>query len=436
MNSGRRVTAREAVASIEPGMRVRFPVGHYPEQVADQLAARALELTEVEVSHTAAVGDFAWLGAGFEDAIDVVHEHWVAPQSWPAMKARQHDYVPMPFSLRFKGAEDGRAATERRDVDVACIQVSPPDQAGMINLGRAIWDAPEWMRRASIVIAEIVPNTPIVCGDGSVPADLVTFFVEGPDATPLHFPEHSVGKEIEQMTGLVASLIEDGDTLEIGVGSATSSMSAGLVDALSERNDLGWHSESTGPALLKLIASGVMNSSRTAPHVGVAVSAGWAARDEDLDILVDNAHVQGREIRRVVDPRLLASIPSFKAINTGIMVDLTGQAAAETVGTHMHGGTGGLLELILGALWSPGGRSIMALRATDSTGTRSRIVPMLPVGTQATVPRTLADTVVTEYGIARLWGKTVRERAAELISVSAPQFRDELEHAARRLYYP
>jgi 4-hydroxybutyrate CoA-transferase len=149
-----------------------------------------------------------------------------------------------------------------------------------------------------------------------------------------------------------------------------------------------------------------------------------------------NPAIQGREIGKVTDPRLLAQIKNFRAINSVMMIDLTGQAAAESIGTEMRSGVGGLLEFMIGALWSDGGQSVLVSPTADSTGTRSRIVPIFPEGTQVSVPRTLIDTVVTEYGVARLFGRTARERAHELISVAAPQFRDELTQAAERLFYP
>jgi 4-hydroxybutyrate CoA-transferase len=431
------VTAEEAAKAVPSGARVRFPIGQNPLLICDQLAARlGVDLDEIEMVHTATGGNFPWTERGFEDSTSVVHEHWAAPVCWEAMKARRHDYLPMPFSLRFKAANDDRSAEEQRNVDVVCVQVSPPDEHGMVNVGRAIWDTPEYMRRADLVLAEIQPDMPIFCGDGSVPADLVTHFVES--GTPL--ARFEMGPEpdfAETLARNVATLIEDGDTLQIGSGNATYQSSGTLARILrEERNDLGWHSEATPPAIVGLVEAGVITSKTIPSHPGVSVSANWLALSDDLAFAERNPAIMGREIWKVVDPRAVAEIPHFKAINTVIMMDLSGQGAAESIGTAMHGGTGGLLELTMGALWSPGGRSILVLPSTDASGTRSRIVPLLPEGTQTTIPRTLVDTVVTEYGIARLLGRTARERADALVAVAAPQFRDELEDAAHRLFHP
>ena len=429
----RLVSAEEAVAAIQPGSRVRFPVGQVPLAVADQLAARAGQLTDVELVHTAAIGPFPWFSAGFEPSFTVVQEHWASPINWPMMKSRQFDYMPMPFSLRFKAERDGRSEG-RRHVDVVCVQTSPPDERGMVNLGRAIWDAPEYMRRADLVIAEVVPDMPILCGDGELPADLATYFVE--EGTPVTY---AMGTEItdvyRRLAENMASIISDGDTLQIGAGTA-SKVSAPFFHLLADRNDLGWHSETTQLGVPSLIRSGVMTSRRTSAHPGVAISSSWPVPEEHREFMERNPAIEGREIWKVADPRAVASIDNFRAINSVMMVDLTGQAAAESVGTEMRSGTGGLIEFMIGSLWSNGGSSLLVLTATDASGERSRILPNFIEGTQVTVPRTLVDMVATEYGVARLWGKTARERAAELTRIAAPQFRDELEAAARRLFYP
>ncbi len=430
----RPVSAAEAVASVESGMRVRFVLGHTPMLVAEALAARAPELRDVEIVHSAA-GVFPWFASGFEDSFQVVQEHWAGPQAWPMMIERRFDYMPMPFSLRFKAAQEpGRRGEGDRIPDVVCVQTSPPDERGMINLGPRVWDAPEYMRRAKVVIAEIDPTTPILCGDGEVPADLVTYFVEG-GATPPYPPSDQTSSVYERLGEHLASTIADGDTLQIGAG--TASVAAGhLLARLGDRNDLGWHSEATMPGVPGLIRSGVMSSSRVDAHPGVAVATHWVVPDDHRQFMERNPAIQGWEVWRVADPRVVASIRNFRAMNSVMMVDLTGQAAAESVGTVMRSGVGGLLEFMIGSLWSEGGSSVLVVTATDDTGTRSRIVPVFPEATQGTIPRTLVDMVVTEYGIAHLWGKTARERATELIRIAAPQFRDELHAAARKLFYP
>lgn len=431
------VSADAAVRAVSSGMRVRFPTGHNPQLIGDALAARVDHIDHIEIDHCAAIGDFAWFGSGLEETFSVTHEHWAGPRCWPAMKARRHDYLPMPFSLRFKAAREGRPEEECRSMEVVCLQVSPPDSDGNVNLGGFVWDAPEYIERADVVLAEILPNMPIMMGDSSVPAHRVTHFVESEAADDIVLPEVGPGdSRTESLAANVAALVVDGDCLQVGAGTATFGIAGALSKLLYDRNDLGWHSETTPPAIPRLIEDGVMTSSQIPTHPGVSVSAGWVITSETRSFMEHNPNVEAWQINRVVDPRAVAEIPRFKAINTVIMMDLSGQAAAETVGVTMHGGTGGLLELTIGALWSPGGRAITVLPATDQSGLRSRIVSTLPHGTQGTVPRTLVDTVVTEYGVAKLWGRTVRERAELLIAIAAPEFRDELREASRKLFYP
>jgi 4-hydroxybutyrate CoA-transferase len=429
------VSAWEAAQSVTSGMRVRFPLGHAPMLIADCLAARIGELESVEVTHTAAGAMFPWFQPGLEDTFSVVQEHWAGPLTWPMMRARQFDYLPMPFSLRFKAQREGRTAAESRRAEVVCIQCSPPDKRGMVNLGRMIWDAPEFIRQADIVLAEIVPDMPIICGDGNIPADLITYFVDE-GVTPVSFVVKQPYTDSHlRIAEHLMTLIADGDTLQIGAGTA-SVLVGPLMDMLMKCNDLGWHSETTPYGIPGLIRSGVMNSVRIPSHPGVAVSASWPVGDSEREFVERNPAIQGREIGKITDPRAVAQIPNFRAINSVMMFDLTGQAAAESIGTQMASGVGGLLEFMIGALWSEGGRSILVAQATDPTGQRSRIVPTFPQGTQVSVPRTLVDTVVTEFGVARLFGKTVRERSQELIRVADPKFRDQLKEESRRLFYP
>ncbi len=418
----RLVDPETAVATIRSGSRVRFPLGHNSQALGDQLAARLGELENVTIGHTGVGAAFPWLGPGFEDSFDVVHEHWASPLAWAATNERRADYLPMPFSLRFKAERDGRPRDEQRPYEIVCIQCSPPDERGRVNLGPFVWDAPSFVERADVVLAEVVPYMPHLPGEGSVPLSAITHIIEG-EARPTQGFDVAPDDLTRAFAHYVAELVPDGACLQIGAGTATFTMAAALVDELADRVDLGWHSEATPPGILPLIDGGVMTSRRVESHPRVAVSAGWAVAGERMAWLDHNPAVAGWEIMRVVDPRVVAAIDDYCAINTAIMVDLTGQATAETVGTTFYGGTGGLLELTIGALWSRGGRSILVLPSTDRGGLRSRIVPVLPEGSQGTVPRTLVDTIVTEFGIARLWGKTVRQRAAELIAVAHPDHR-------------
>ena len=232
----------------------------------------------------------------------------------------------------------------------------------------------------------------------------------------------------------VAELVPDGSTIQIGVGSPGRYITR--LGAFDSKKDLGWHSEMSAPGVLDLVRRGVINGSRKLIHrdklVGTSVHG---ASPREIEWAHNNPLVELYDAEYVVNIRTVAAHDNYYAMNNALSVDLTGQINAETVGTRMWNGTGGQTELHMGAVLSKGGMAITLLRSTAAGGTVSRIVPQLPEGGVVTIPRTFADTVVTEYGIARLLGKSLRERADELIAVAHPNFRPNLRKAAQKLFY-
>ena len=239
---------------------------------------------------------------------------------------------------------------------------------------------------------------------------------------------------MQAIAGYVAEVVRDGDTLQIGGGST----SFGVVycQPFKDKKDLGWHAEITPSPVVQLVRDGVISGRRKSIDRGKAVSCGIVGDEEDWAYLQDNPAFDLRGCSYVLDPRNIAANDNVVAINAALMVDLTGQIASESIGPAMLSGSGGLLEVVIGVLWSRGGRSITVLPSTNDEGRSSRIVPLLPEGTVVSVPRLLADIVVTEHGVARLLGKTMRERAEELVAVAHPDFRAELKTATQRLLYP
>jgi 4-hydroxybutyrate CoA-transferase len=205
--------------------------------------------------------------------------------------------------------------------------------------------------------------------------------------------------------------------------------------AFDGKHDLGLHSEMVAPGIAALVASGVITGARKTLHPNVAIASAWSGSDsEDLKIVTNNAKFQVRDPEYVLDLRTIAQNDNFYAMNNALSVDLTGQINAESVfGSRMINGTGGQPEFQIGAALSRGGRGITLLPSTALDGAVSRIVAQHDSGAMITVPRYFADTIVTEYGVARLWGKNHRQRAAELIAVAHPDFREELRRAAERL---
>lgn len=435
--AARLTTAAEAVAVVQPGDRVMIPIGSNPFALADALAARlAGDLggsNSVEIVHCAAAGDYPWFAGDFPGVAKIVHEHWGSPAVRAALRARRHDYLPMPFALRFKGeAERGiRSEGERRPVDVVLVQVSPPDEHGYVSLGAMPWNQQGFIEPARHALAEVSAHIPRCFGQNLIHVSRFHAFVENDSpryvtTVPRPTDEHRL------IAAHVAGLLRDGDTIQVGAGIvATAIVYAGVFDGC---RDLGWHSETTIGGVIDLIRSGAVTGARKTLDPGKAVAAGFVGSAEQMDFVRMNPLIESRPTEYTHNLAVIAGQVNMVAINTGLAVDLTGQITAESIGYELMGGTGGQAEFAIGAVNAKGGRSITVLESTALDGSVSRILTGLPPGSAITVPRNYADLIVTEYGVARLWGKTLRERARALIAIAHPKFRDELLHEARAAF--
>ena len=286
-----------------------------------------------------------------------------------------------------------------------------------------MWDKKRALKAAKTVIAEANNNFISTYGDNFVHFSEIDYFVERspsgrrPGATDMLGRKSSGPSEVvKKIGGHVASLIQDGDCIEIGVGGAAEWLPGlGIFD---DKNDLGVHSENLPPGIVDLVRNGVITGKQKNSHRGKVVStACGGSNKEDMDFIDMNPLFELYGSNYILDPRTIAANDTVVAMNSALMVDLTGQIAAESIGPRMVSSTGGQLAFAVGAALSRGGRCITLVPSTARTGTVSRIVPLFEAGTVVSVPRTLADIVVTEYGIARLKGKTRRERAGELVVI-------------------
>jgi len=241
-------------------------------------------------------------------------------------------------------------------------------------------------------------------------------------------------EEFKAIAGYLGEVLEDGATIQIGVGDPSAQMPR--LGAFDRKHDLGLHTEMVAPGIARLVDAGVINGHRKSIHRGKAIAVAWSGSDpEDLRIIDDNPAFEIRDPEYVLNLSVLSSNHKQTSINNALSVDLTGQINSETVmGARMINGTGGQPETHIGAFLSKGGRAITLLPSTALSGAVSRIVPQLEAGALVTVPRFFADTIITEYGVARLLGKNHRERAAELIAVAHPEHRSELQTAAKQLF--
>jgi len=430
------VSAEEALAVVKTGCRVHFAYGLEPLDLGLALLAKADEFRGkgIKLFIPAPGRDFAWYDPGWEDVFSVEVGH-VLPIAQRMINEGRGDYLVGELTW----AQDPGL---RDLVDVLLVQVTPPDQHGYCSFGASLWDKKSAVRAAKIVVAEVNSNLIRTYGDNYVHVSEIDYFVKHtptgriPGATDMLGRKTTGPGEIEKkIAENVASLVRDGDTLEIGVGGTAEWIS--VLNVFDTKNDLGWHSENTPRGIATLVKNGVINGKRKTLHPEKAVAtAVGGGTSEEMDFINMNPTFEVYESKYVLDPKVIAANDNMVAINSALAVDLTGQISAETIGPKMIGGTGGQLAFATGACLSKGGRSIVALRSTAKNGTISKIVAEHLLGTIVTVPRVLADYVVTEYGVAHLKGKTVRERARALINISHPDFQNQVKREAEKRYWP
>ncbi|MFB3925012.1 MAG: GNAT family N-acetyltransferase [Syntrophales bacterium] len=312
-------------------------------------------------------------------------------------------------------------------IDAALIQTSPPDEHGYMSLGISVDIAKAAVEKSGMVIAQVNSRMPRVLGDTFIHVKDVDFLVPHDENLLEYAPE--AGKEISLKIGNhVASLIEDGDTIQVGYGSIPNT----ILSSLSGKKDLGVHTELIGDGIVALMKKGVINNTRKTINRGKTVATFCMGSRSTYEYLHDNPSFEFRTIDYTNHPLVIARHENMVAINSALAIDLTGQATAESIGRVHYSAAGGQTNFMRGAALSKRGKSILALESTASAGKASRIVPALKEGSSATLTRGDIHYVVTEYGIAYLRGKSIRERAMELISIAHPKFRPWLVEEARK----
>lgn len=322
--------------------------------------------------------------------------------------------------------------------DVFMVPVSPPDKHGFCSYGSGVWLSPTVSKRAKMIIAEVRPDFIRTGGENYIHVDQIDYFVEAQpqmQGEPPPPPSDEDVAAVEVICTLVAAdLVNDGDTLQMGVGT----VSASLAPFLDFRNDLGIQTELITGGVAALVEKGVVTGARKKWHPNKVVgSACVVMPPEEMAMIHENPAFELYDFGYTDDLRSLIQQENFVAVNNALSVDLTGQVCAEALDHRPYTGVGGQTVFMLAGAYSPGGKSISVLPASavPTGGQRvSRIVPSLSPGAAVTVPRTYVDYVVTEFGIAELKGKTLQERARALVDIAHPDFRDELESQARALY--
>jgi 4-hydroxybutyrate CoA-transferase len=476
-------TAAEAVKLVKNGDTVMVPILP-PPTLCLNLAARKDSLRDVTIRLLAPTSDPGWLRMPDESVFKLEFEQFIGDFARFVMDERRGTYLPNLFSLGMKAYDAGRE--DVRVPDVLLCTVSRPNRAGFCHFGVHNWTQRSYARRCPIVIAEVNDNLTPVFGDVWIHVSEITAFVENTTPTfgraefdktlesiadPVRrqgwadlgaelpnlqilgmlsalipvLPPAEVRKllwlgepvpEAEGIGGHLSTLIQDGDTIQIGVGEPARGMVR--VGAFKGRKHLGIHTELGWPGLAQMWRDGIVDGSRKEIHPYHSIATAWTGCDPtDLDIIDGNPHFELYDPEYVLHPRTLTKFDRFIAMNNAISVDLLGQINSESVfGGRIINGTGGQPEMHLAGAFSPNGRAITLLPSTAMGGGVSRIVAQMDAGSLVTIPRFYADTVITEYGIARLWGKNHRQRAEELIAVAHPDHRDELREQARALWWP
>lgn len=419
------VTAEEAVREIRSGNRV-FLTGNcsVPQTVLSALVDHASHLQDVEIVQALTVGPADYVSPEMEGHLRV-NTMFISANIRQAVHEGRADFTPVllsEYTLLFKNGY--------LPVDIALVHLSPPDNYGFCSFGIEVGLTKTPAESAKIIIAEVNQQMPRTLGDSFIHVSKLDYII------PVNYalPEVVMGGEGEseitqKIASYVAELIPDGATMQMGIGAIPDA----VLKYLYGKKDLGVHTELFSDGIIDLVEAGVITNSRKSLHPGKIV-AGFVIGTRRLYQWVDdNPLIELHPTEYVNDPFVIAQNERQVAINSAIEVDLTGQVCADSIGSKLYSGVGGQLDFIYGASRSKGGVPIIALPSTAKEF--SRIVPMLKQGAGVVTTRNHVHYVVTEYGIADLYGKTIRQRAQALINIAHPKFRDELTLKAKELHY-
>jgi acyl-CoA hydrolase len=418
------VSPEEAVAGIRSGQRIYLQcAAAVPSVLLDALVARASELEDVNVVHLHTEGPGPHLRP--EMAPHFRHRAlFIGPNARDAVADGRADYVPVFLS-------DVPRLFARGDLplDAVFVNATPPDAHGFCSLGTSVEAMHAAIRAARTVVVQFNRRMPRTLGESFVHVDDIDLAVEV-DVPPYEHPIGPIG-EIERRIGeYVASLVPDGATLQLGIGA----IPAATALALTDKRDLGIHTEMFTDSVVDLVEAGVVTGERKERNRGKLVTAFLMGTRRLYDFVDDNPMVEMRSVDFTNDTQVIRTFSRMVAINSAIEIDVTGQVVADSIGHRPYSGVGGQMDFIRGASLAAEGRAVIALPSTAAGGRASRIVPAIREGAGVVTTRAHVRTVVTEYGVAELFGRSLRERAKALIAIAHPDFRDELTAAARRLH--
>ena len=419
------VGAAEAVAGITSGDQVYVQCASAaPAVLLDALVARAPELEDVRIVHLHLEGPGPHLAP--EMAGHFRHlALFIGPNARRAVNEGRAEYVPVFLSDVPGLFDDGLFP-----LDAVLCNVSPPDAHGYCSLGVSVEGMQAAIRRAKVVIAQINPSMPRTLGESFVHVSEIDLGVDV-DQPPYAHANGPISDVERRIGEHVADLIPDGATLQMGIGAIPSAVAACLHD----KHHLGIHTELMTDCVVDLVESGAVDGMAKERNRGKIVATFMMGSERLYKFAHDNPMVEMRACDFTNDTHVIRSFRRMTAINSAIAIDLTGQVCADSIGWNLYSGVGGQMDFIRGAALAPEGRAVIALPSTTSDGKISRITPMLAEGSGVVTTRAHVRTVVTEWGVAELHGRAIRERARALIGIAHPDFRDELTAQARRTHY-
>lgn len=429
--SNKVLTADEAVKSIKSGDNVVVQPGcAIPHELVRALVRRKDNLTDVTLYHILVVGPLEYVQPGMEKHFK--HKaFFIGGNTRKAVNEGRAEFIPIFLSevpLLFKN--------NIIQTDVALLQVSPPDEHGFCSYGVDVGTIKAAAERAKIIIAQVNQNMPRTLGDSFIHINKIHHIVEydedlqelpqiDPDTTPQMLDVYDrIGKYI-------ADMVDDGSTLQMGIGAIPDS----VMRYLTNKKDLGIHTEMFSDGIIELVERGIINGEKKTLHPGKIIAGFVLGTRKVYDFIDNNPVIEFHPQEYVNDPFVIAKNNKMVAINSAIEVDITGQICADSIGTKFYSGIGGQVDFIRGAARSEGGKPIIALPSTTKDEKISRIVPMLKQGAGVVTSRGDVHYVVTEYGVAHLFGKTIQERVISLINIAHPKFRDELTEYAKNVYH-
>ncbi len=421
--ASRIVSAEEAVKHIKNGQRVALShAAGTPQMCVEALVNQANLFQNVEIYHMLCLGEGKYMAPEMAPHFRHV-TNFVGGNSRKAIAENRADFIPAFFYEV--------PSMIRKDIihiDVAIVQLSMPDENGYCSFGVSCDYTKQAAESAQLVIGEINRQTPYVHGDNLIHISQLDYIVEA-DYPVYTLPQAKVGEVEEAIGRNCAKLIEDGSTLQLGIGAIPDA----VLLFLKDKKDLGIHTEMFSDGVLELVRSGVITGKKNTLHPEKMIATFLMGTENVYRFVNNNPDVELYPVDYVNDPRIISQNDNMVSINSCIEVDLMGQVVSECIGPMQFSGTGGQVDYVRGAAWSKNGKSIMAMPSTAKNGTASRIVPIITESAAVTTPRNEVDYVITEYGIAHLKGRTLRQRAEALIAIAHPDFREELmDHFHKR----